>query len=46
MVLKDVGKTIKKSIYEFFELIWEVELKLETKEQEEMIEKLPLYLRE
>jgi hypothetical protein len=34
MQLKDVGRDIRKRIYNFFELVWEVELKLENKEQE------------
>ena len=28
MQLKDVGRDIRKRIYNFFELVWEVELKL------------------
>ena len=34
MQLKEVGRGIRKRVYNYFELIWEVELKMETKEQE------------
>lgn len=46
MQLKEVEKGIRKRIYNFFELVWEVELKVESKEQEALIDKLPAYLKE
>jgi hypothetical protein len=46
MQLKEVERSIRKRIYNFFELIWEVELKVESKEQEALIDKLPTYLKE
>ena len=46
MKLKEVARPIRNRIYNFFELVWEVELKMEGKEQEAMIEKMPTYLRE
>lgn len=46
MQLKAVDRSIRNRIYNFFELIWEVELKMESKEQEAMIDKLPAYLKE
>jgi hypothetical protein len=33
MQLKEVERGIRSRIYNFFELIWEVELKVESKEQ-------------
>ena len=46
MKLKAVERSIRNRIYNFFELIWEIELKMESKEQEAMIDKLPAYLKE
>lgn len=45
MQTKQVPKATRSRIYNFFELIWEVELKMETKQQEAMIHKLPAYLK-
>lgn len=33
MQLKEVERSIRNRVYNFFELIWEVELKMESKEQ-------------
>lgn len=46
MQLKEVDRSIRRRIYNFFELVWEVELKVESKEQQALIDKLPDYLRE
>lgn len=46
MQLKEVERSIRNRVYNFFELIWEVELKMESKEQEVLIDKLPKYLKE
>lgn len=46
MQLKEVERSIRNRVYNFFELIWEVELKMESKEQEALIDKLPKYLKE
>lgn len=46
MQLKEVERGIRKRIYNFFELVWEVELKVESKEQETLIGQLPAYLKE
>lgn len=45
MQLKEVERSIRNRVYNFFELIWEVELKMESKEQEALIDKLPKYLK-
>lgn len=46
MQLKNVSKNIRDRIYNFFELIWEVEIKMESQEQEAIINKLPNHLKE
>jgi hypothetical protein len=37
MQLKHVPRPIRKRIYNFFELVWEAELKTETQEQQAMV---------
>lgn len=46
MKLKAVHSNIRHRVFNYFELKWELEFKSESRQQQVMIEKLPLYIKE
>ena len=46
MKLKEVQEKTRYRVFNYFELKWELEYKSESNQQRQMIDKLPLYLKE
>lgn len=46
MTLKNVGYKIKQRVQNFFELIWEFEVKINADKEQKIIESIPISIRE
>lgn len=46
MKLKGVSEQINRRVHNFFELIWEAEVKMSVDDEKEVLEKLPVSLQE